>query len=243
MKIGLLGYGKMGREIEQVARQLNHEISVIFEIDDRFDADSDVKGARVLIDFSVSQAVIAHLRTAASLGLPVVQGTTGWDAQLPDAMNIPGLTMIYSPNFSLGVYLFTKMAEQAAGLFGSFNEYDCYVHEWHHRGKADSPSGTAKKLANVMLAHLPHKDKILGQTSEGKIDPKALHVTSTRVGRIPGTHEIGFDSQYDTVLLRHEAHGREGLAFGAVRAAEWIVDKHGILTMDEFMVDLLSSKK
>ncbi len=241
MNIGILGYGRMGREIEQTAKKRNHTISAIFDINKPFDQSSDMNATEVLIDFTLQDAVLKNLETAAFFGIPIVEGTTGWLDHFKDAQNIAGLTMIYSPNFSLGVYMFTKLAEYAAQLLGSLGEYDCSLHEWHHRGKADSPSGTAKKLADVLLAHLPEKEKLLFETSHGKIDPAALHVTSSRVGRIPGTHEIGFDSDFDFIQLKHQAHGREGFAYGAVRAAEWIVGKKGIFTMDDFMASLGSS--
>ena len=113
------------------------------------------------------------------------------------------------------------------------------MHEIHHTGKADSPSGTAKTLAHILLENLPNKKTVLYDTSHGVIDPGDLHVTSTRVGRVPGTHEVGFDSPADEIILKHVVHGREGLATGAVRAAEWIADKSGVFTMDDFMNDLL----
>ncbi len=235
MRIGLIGYGRMGREIEAQARQAGHEICVCFEIDNPLHKTANLNGAEVLIDFSISQSVVNTLTAAAELGVPVVEGTTGWNDQIETVRAIKNLTLIYSPNFSIGVYQFIKLAEYAAKLFGPLREYDCYVHEWHHAGKADSPSGTAYRIAEALLPHLPGKTNLFDKTSEGKIPAQALHVTSTRVGRIPGTHEVGFDSAADSIRLRHEAHGREGFAKGAVRAAEWIVGRKGIFTMDDFM--------
>ena len=238
MKIGILGYGRMGHEVENVATCSGHSVSAIFDIDQPFDKTADLNGSEVLIDFSVAGAVINNLETAAFLGVPVVEGITGWLDDFEKVKNIKNLTMIFSPNFSIGVYQYSKIAEYAAKLLGKLDGYDCYLHEWHHTGKADSPSGTAKKLTNILLANLPQKEKAMFDTSHGVIDNKALHVTSTRVGRVPGTHEIGFDSIYDNILLKHQAHGREGFAFGAVKAAEWLKDKKGIYNMDDFMNDL-----
>ncbi|MBN1998146.1 4-hydroxy-tetrahydrodipicolinate reductase [candidate division KSB1 bacterium] len=235
MRIAILGYGRMGKQVESVASRLGHEICVKFDIDQPFSVQSDVKGAEVLIDFTLADAVIGHLKTAAQLGIPVVEGTTGWNDRINELASINGLTVIYSPNFSVGVYQFTRIVEFAARMMGKVGEYDCYLHEWHHTGKADSPSGTANKLARVLLDGLPSKEKILTETSHGRIDPTALHVTSTRVGRVPGTHEIGFDSEYDAVQIKHQLHSREGLAYGAVKAAEWIVNQKGVLSMDDFM--------
>ncbi len=242
MKIALAGYGRMGKQVEQMARSMNHEISAIFDIDNPLNSNSDLNGAEVLIDFSLQQAVLDNLRAAAALKVPVVEGTTGWFDQVDRLIEIPDLTVVYSPNFSIGVYQFTRLAEYAARLFGSLGNYDCYIHEWHHTGKADSPSGTAKKLATVLLTNIPAKKRVLYTASEGKIPADTLHVTSTRVGRVPGTHEIGFDSDADFVLLRHQAHGREGFAYGAVKAAEWIRGKNGIFTMDDFMNGLMKGE-
>ncbi len=241
MKLGILGYGRMGHQVEDIAKSRGHSINAVFDIDQPFNLNSDLNGAEVLIDFTLADAVMNNLQTAAGLGVPIVEGATGWLDDYDKAVAIENLTMITSPNFSIGVYQFTKIVEAAAKLMGKLDSYDCYLHEWHHTGKADSPSGTAKKLTEVLLENLEYKDKPFFDTSHGVIDPKSLHVTSSRVGRIPGTHEIGFDSAYDTITLRHQAHSREGFAFGAVLAAEWLIGKKGIFTMDDFMNDMNQS--
>lgn len=238
MKYAILGYGRMGKEVERQAQMRGHEISAVFDINDNFSVDSELNRAQAIISFVLADSVLRNIKTAAQLGVPIVEGSTGWYDQLDQLKQIENVSVIYSPNFSIGVYQFTKLAAYAAQLMGQLSDYDCFVHEFHHTGKADSPSGTAKKLAEVLLENLPNKDTALYDTSHGVIDPKALHVTSTRVGRVPGTHEIGFDSQADEIVLKHVAHGREGFAGGAVRAAEWIVGKTGIFTMDDFMNDL-----
>lgn len=239
MNIGIIGYGRMGHTVEQLACSLGHRVTVCFDIDNPLTGWSNKPDSEVLISFCLKDTVLENLRTAARLGIPVVEGTTGWYAELDQARQIPNLTMIYSPNFSIGVYLFSQIVEYASRQFGSCPEYDCYLHEWHHAGKKDSPSGTGKSLATILLKNLPNKNQLLFTPPEGAIDPQALHVTSTRVGRIPGTHEIGFDGIYDSVQLRHTAHSREGFAYGAIRAAEWISSKKGIFTMKDFMDDLI----
>ena len=238
MNIGLLGYGRMGHEVEKAANSLGHTICVTFDINDTFSSKSQMNGAEVLIDFTLADGVLDNLKTAAALDIPVVEGTTGWLDKVTSLDKIDNLTVIYSPNFSIGVYQFTKLVRYASQLFAPLTDYDCYLHEWHHTGKADSPSGTAKKLADVMLENLPGKESALYDSSHGRIDPKHLHVTSTRVGRVPGTHEVGFDSEVDYIKLKHEARGRQGFAYGAVHAAEWIAGKSGIYTMDDFMKDI-----
>jgi len=240
MKLAIVGYGRMGKEVEQQAQQRGHEICSILDVGDSLTA-SALNGAEVLISFILADAVLPNLQKAAKLGISVVEGTTGWYDKLAKAKELSNLTMIYSPNFSIGVYLFSKIVGTAARLIGPLSEYDCYVHEFHHKGKNDSPSGTAKKLADILLEHLPQKGTSLYDTSHGVIDQSMLHVTSTRVGRVPGIHEIGFDSSADEITLKHTAHGREGFALGAVRAAEWIIGKSGIFTMDDFMSSLLGA--
>ena len=240
MNLALLGYGRMGQEVQQQAEQRGHTITAVFDIDKPFTSSAKLNGAEAIISFTLADTVIPNLQAAAKLGIPIVEGTTGWLDRFGEAEAIDGLTLVYSPNFSIGVYVFTQAVREAARLMAPLDEYDCYLHEWHHTGKVDSPSGTAVRLADVLLAELPQKQKALYETSHEKIDPKHLHVTSTRVGRVPGTHQVGFDGEVDSIELKHTAHGRQGFALGAVRAAEWVAGKTGIFSMDDFMQSLQS---
>ncbi|MDZ7723938.1 MAG: 4-hydroxy-tetrahydrodipicolinate reductase [candidate division KSB1 bacterium] len=235
MKIAILGYGRMGHEVERQAVQRGHEIAAVFDIDKPFTRESDLKGAETVISFTLADAVMENCKTAAALGVPIVEGTTGWYDQLEEIKQIKNLTLLYSPNFSIGVYVFFRLTECLSGLMSGLPDYDAYLHEWHHIGKADSPSGTAIRLAEILLDQLPQKKNIKTETSHGAIDPETLHVTSTRVGNVPGTHQIGFDSAPDSIEIKHTARSREGLALGAVKAAEWLVDKSGVYSMDDFM--------
>jgi 4-hydroxy-tetrahydrodipicolinate reductase len=235
MKVALAGYGRMGREIERLASQMGHAIAAVFDEFQPLTESSSLQRAEVLIDFSVDEAVLGVLGVAAQKGVPVVEGTTGWYHALDEALKIKGLTMVYSPNFSMGVYRFTQLVRVAAQLLGSLGSYDAYVHERHHAGKADSPSGTAARLADVLVSELPEKSKLLSEICHRRISPEELHVTATRAGRNPGSHEVGFDSDYDSIQLRHDAHGRVAFAYGALKAAEWIVGRRGIFTMDDWM--------
>jgi len=241
MNIGLIGYGRMGQEIEQVALKRGHHVSAIWDIEKPLTKSSDLNGSEVLIDFSYKDAVLNNLEAGAYWGVPVVEGTTGWNEELEKIEQIKGLSVVYSPNFSIGMYLFMRLVDHAAALLAPTESYDCYVHEWHHAGKADSPSGTAKKLADILLNRLPGKQQALFNTCDGKIEPQMLHVTSTRVGSVPGTHKVGFDSESDMITLQHQARGREGFAHGAIRAAEWIVNRQGIFTMDDFIDSIIKS--
>jgi 4-hydroxy-tetrahydrodipicolinate reductase len=235
MKIAIVGYGRMGKEIERLAPEVGHEIVAVFDEYSPLEESSPLCDAEVLIDFSLGTAVLNVLKVAALKRVPVVEGTTGWNDQLEQVRTIEALTVIYSPNFSMGVYQFTQLVREAAKLLGPLKCYDTYVHEWHHCGKADSPSGTAARLAEVLIGELENKTAPLYESCHRRIEPEELHVTSSRVGRIPGTHEVGFDSEYDQIQLRHVAQGRVGFAFGALKAAEWIVGRKGIFTMDDLM--------
>jgi 4-hydroxy-tetrahydrodipicolinate reductase len=241
MKIAILGYGRMGKEVENQINIHGHQASAIFDIGDNFCETSKLNGAEAIISFTLADSVFKNIEMAAKLNIPIVEGTTGWYDKLNRLETIENVSILYSPNFSIGVYRFTQLVERAAKLFGLHPEYDSCLHEFHHSGKADSPSGTAKKLASVVLENMPTKDKIFSETSHDVIDPKALHVTSTRVGRVEGEHIVGFDSTADDITLKHTAHSREGFAAGSVRAAEWIAGKFGIFTMEDFMTDMFPS--
>jgi 4-hydroxy-tetrahydrodipicolinate reductase len=169
-------------------------------------------------------------------------GTTGWDAQANAVRQIvveSGIGLLASSNFSIGVSLFLKIAERAGELFQKFDQYDVFTHEFHHRQKADSPSGTALMLGKILLKTIPRKTEILVDTSHGKIAPQALHMTSTRGGFVPGTHEVFFDSEADTIEIRHTARSRAGFATGALKAAERLHGKRGFFTMEDYLNKIL----
>jgi 4-hydroxy-tetrahydrodipicolinate reductase len=233
MKIALIGYGKMGHEIEAVAREQGDTIVDTFDIDRLADAAS-LKKADVCIEFSTPDAAVRNILTAIEAGVDIVVGTTGWYNRIDEirgrALNS---AVLYSANFSLGVNIYFRIVARAAELMQSAAAYDPYVHESHHRQKADSPSGTALRLAEILLQRIDRKKTILRDRSEGKIDPAALHVTSTRVGTVPGTHTVAFDSEADQIEIIHTAKNRRGFALGALRAAHWVHGKKGVFTMDD----------
>lgn len=237
MLILLHGYGRMGREAEQAARRKGHEISVI--LNSRRPLAGHPIEADVVIDFSTPAAVEELLPQAARAGVPVVSGTTGWDFDRERLERIEGLTLLFSPNFSTGVFVLNLLVASAAEWLDRIGGFDGYLHEWHHDRKADSPSGTARMLAETIISKSSAKTHIMSEASHGRIDPKALHVTSTRAGRRPGIHEVGFDSDADLIQLRHTAHNRSGFATGAVLAAEWIRERSGVFEMGDFMQELL----
>ena len=233
MKIALIGYGKMGREIEGVALERGHSIVATFDIDRPADVAS-LAGVDVCIEFSTPQTVISNIRIALEAGRDIVVGTTGWYDQLPEIRkSVRSSGLLYSPNFSIGVNIFFRIVAKAAELMNNAPDYDLYVHELHHRQKADSPSGTALRLAEILLDRTDRKTEMETGRVDGKINPNSLHVSSTRIGTVAGTHTVGFESAADLIEIQHVAKNRRGFALGAVRAAEWLHGRKGVFTMDD----------
>jgi 4-hydroxy-tetrahydrodipicolinate reductase len=218
MKIALIGHGAMGQLIERLAVQKGHEIAtVIHEADagsSGAELSSKLNGSDVAIDFTTADAVRRNVEACMSARVPLVEGTTGWNAQQAEIEKIVNETngaFLFGANFSIGVNLFYRVVDFAAELFAKFSEYEVFIEEQHHSRKKDSPSGTALKLRETVARHIT----------------RDFSVAATRAGNIPGTHRVGFDGPADQVTLEHLARSREGFAAGAVIAAEWIVGKTG----------------
>ena len=231
MKIALLGHGKMGRLIEETARRRNLETAAHFNRSQPFRADDETRraltGVEVLIDFSSPEIVLENIRTAAALSINLVIGTTGWHDQLDEARELVragDIGLVYGSNFSLGVNLFYKLVQQAAGLFAAFESYDPFIEEAHHKMKKDAPSGTALTLTRLMAGHY---------------GDRPVPVTSVRAGHIPGTHAVSFDSAVDTIRLEHTARNREGFAEGALLAASWIAGRKGCFEFQEVLENMM----
>ncbi len=240
MNIALIGYGKMGKEIELAAKRRNIEIGQIFTIENNLGgmaiSKHSLKNVDVCIDFSTPAAVLRTVEGVAACGKNIVIGTTGWYDRLDDVKKIVkthNIGLLYSPNFSLGMNVFFQIVSSASHLFDKFDSYDVSIHETHHRRKVDSPSGTALSLAHIVLQHVRRKKEMLHETAHDAIKNEQLHITSTRLGETVGVHTITFDSEADTVTLTHTAKNRAGYALGAVIAAEWVKDKKGIFTMKD----------
>jgi 4-hydroxy-tetrahydrodipicolinate reductase len=233
MKIALIGFGKMGREVDSIAREHGDVVARVFDSRHavRAEALADVD---VCIEFSTPDAALQNIRAAIEARRDIIVGTTGWDQHLPeikDSVKESGL--LYSSNFSLGMNIFFRIVKRAAELMNGAKEYDPYVQEIHHRQKVDSPSGTALSLARILIDGIDRKKKILVKPPEGKISPEMLHVSSTRAGLFAGTHVVGFDSEADLIELRHIAKSRRGFALGALTAARWLRGRKGVYTMDD----------
>lgn len=223
LKIGLIGYGKMGRAVEASAIARHHEI-----VEPEF--------ADCLIDFTAPKAVLGNMEKFAPLKKNIVMGTTGWYDKLPQVERIvkeEKIGFLYSPNFSIGINLFLKIIEEAAHLFDSYPDYDVAGYELHHNEKKDAPSGTAMAIASRIVNNIKRKKNIQFDKVDRQIKEDEFHFSSLRCGSIPGTHTIMFDSKADRITLTHEAKSREGLALGAVLAAEWLHGKKGIFTMED----------
>ncbi len=241
LNIALIGYGRMGKEIAHHAKDRGHRIISTFDINHPLSASAIDSKTDVFIDFSIPVAVLPNLEIIASSGKPVVIGTTGWYEHLNQVQALvekANIALIYASNFSLGMNIFFKIVEDASSLFNKFDDYDPFIHEIHHRMKIDSPSGTGRLLGTILLGKIKRKNQLFFERSEGQILPNMLHVTSTRSGNVPGTHVVGFDSAADTIELKHTARNRSGFARGALYAAEWIINKKGLFSLNDMLKEI-----
>jgi 4-hydroxy-tetrahydrodipicolinate reductase len=246
VKIALFGYGRMGHAIETIALERGHELTLILDEFSNVDGEGILEralgGARMAIDFSIGSAVRQNVRRAAELGVSVVVGTTGWEEdreRVEDSVREAGTGLLSAPNFSIGMLLFARIVRSAARLVNRLDEYDVHLSETHHRGKIDHPSGTARRLAEILVRELDAKTRWEADLPDGsRIDPGTLHVTVARAGAVPGIHRVGIEGPDDRVELSHEARSRVGFARGAVRAAEWLENRSGVFTMEDVLSDL-----
>lgn len=236
MKIALIGYGKMGKEIEKIALDRGHEIVLKIDVTNPEDLTiANLQNADVAIEFTVPASATANYKLCFETGIPVVSGTTGWLEQLPQikemCKTLDG-TFFYASNFSLGVNIFFALNKKLAELMSSRSEYTVEMKEIHHTQKLDAPSGTAITLAEGILENIPEK-KAWVNHSTAKADE--LGIISEREGQVPGTHIINYDSEVDYIEITHCAKSRKGFAFGAVLAAEFSFGKKGILSMNDLL--------
>jgi 4-hydroxy-tetrahydrodipicolinate reductase len=235
MKIGLIGYGKMGKEIEKQISQTGHEITAIYSSERLFLADS-APDCDVLIEFSIPSAVESHINHAIQIQKPIVIGTTGWYDALPQIKNTIGDTIgcVYSGNFSPGIHIMKKLVAELSKNLSTIGGYDISMIEQHHRHKKDSPSGTAHLLGSAILEHFSGKEFLTTSPEEAIHSTEALHIAAMRCGDIIGKHEVIADSIIDSISISHTAKNRSGFAQGAILAAEWIEHKKGLYEFSEF---------
>src|ERR1035437_2956752 len=226
MKILLLGHGNMGTEIEKLINESGkHQIVAINlgHLGDQIDEEA-VRKADVVIDFTSPQIVVENIKKVAALGVNMEVGkiVTG-----------SGIGLMYAHNFSVGANIFFQVVAHAAKLMSKFGNYDVYGFEVHHTGKKDSPSGTALRIAKEIMGNFPAKSSVQTEKLDRQINPEEFHFASIRGGRNPGFHQVVFDSSADSITLSHAAHNRRGFAEGAVLAAEFILGKKGLFTIDD----------
>lgn len=227
-RLALVGYGKMGRLVEQLAPEHGFEVAVRLTGADREIDPGRLAGVAAAIDFSTAAGVAENAERLAALGVPLVIGTTGWQADLERvrrAVEAHGTGLVHGANFSIGVQIFYRLAAAAGRLLAEEEDYGAWLYEIHHRHKKDAPSGTLRELQCTL---------------EAAGYARGIDVASNRAGAVPGTHVLGFDSEADTILLQHTARSRVGFARGALRAARWVIGRRGAFEFSEIWEDLIA---
>jgi 4-hydroxy-tetrahydrodipicolinate reductase len=262
MNIALIGYGKMGKTIERLALEEGHRVAAIV---DPFAPEAEEGGGKTTgkiplyrsiadarslseadaaLEFTGPGTAADNIKALAERRIPTVAGSTGWYEHLDEvkaAVEAAHSSLVWASNYSLGTNLLYRIAAYAAELVDKFPEYDAGGYEFHHNQKADSPSGTAKTLVDILLSKLGRKKKVVWDTLKGRVLPEELHFPSLRLGSVPGTHAVIFDSPEDTLELIHRARNRDGLARGALRAAQWLSaeKRRGVFTIEDVLTDIL----
>lgn len=230
MKIALLGYGKMGKTIERLALERGH--SIVLKID-KDDTEIPINKAEVAIDFSLPEAAFDNISLCLNNHVPVVSGTTGWLEKYNDAValcNQKQGAFLYASNYSLGVNIFFELNKKLAKMMQPFTDYEVKMEEIHHTRKLDAPSGTAITLAEGIIENTNNTKWGLNETEKNTVP-----IVAKRIGDVPGTHIINYNSIVDQIEIKHTAHNRDGFALGAIIAAEWLVGKKGVYSMKDVL--------
>jgi len=230
MKIALLGYGRMGQEIEKIATSRGHEIVIRKDAGDSI----DITKADVAIDFSIPTSAFENISNCIENNVPVISGTTGWLEKYAEAVNLckeKKGAFIYASNFSVGVNIFFELNKQLAKMMSNLEDYTISMEEIHHTKKLDAPSGTAITLAEGIIENTSKENWKLGT----EISKTNIPIEAKRIPDVPGTHTVWYSSEVDTIEIKHTAHNRKGFALGAVIAAEWIIGKTGVFTMKDVL--------
>jgi 4-hydroxy-tetrahydrodipicolinate reductase len=246
MNLVLVGTGQMGQAVAEVAADEGHDIAVRFNSERPFlEASPPVlETVDVAVDFSLPSLALDHIQRYCEWQQPAVVGTTGWyddRGTVKEWVDQHDASLLYAPNFSLGVAVVRRALAAVAPLLDELDDYDPFVQEVHHTNKVDSPSGTAQMLGTLLVEHLDRKTYVESETQHDRIAPEALHVTSTRGGSVFGEHTVVFDGPYDQITVAHRAKNRRGFAAGAVRAAEWLRGRQGLFTLEDVLRDWLSA--
>lgn len=236
MRIAIIGYGKMGKMIRELAEQRGHEVVLKVNIENLEDFNQEnIAQADVAIEFTGPDSAYENVLKCLDFGIPVVSGSTGWNSKLPDARNYclqKGGSFLHTSNFSIGVNIFFEVNKLLAKLMSSQSDYDVSLKEIHHTQKLDAPSGTAVTLAEQIIAALPRKQSWINHET---FHPEKLTIISERVDPAPGTHHVKYTSEIDDIEIIHTAHSRKGFALGAVLAAEYIAHKKGVFSMKDVL--------
>ncbi|GHV11214.1 4-hydroxy-tetrahydrodipicolinate reductase [Bacteroidia bacterium] len=236
MKIALIGYGKMGKEIEAIARARGHSIVSVIDVDNQTDFDApQFLSAEAAIEFTRPETATVNYKKCFERNIPVVSGTTGWLKQLDEVkkeVKAKNLTFFYASNYSIGVNIFFAINKKLAEIMNRFPQYDVWMEEIHHIHKLDSPSGTGLTLAEEILNNLDRKNS---WTEDVHAPADVLRINAKREGEVPGIHEIVYESDADVISIKHDAKNRKGFALGAVLAAEFIKGKTGFFTMNDLL--------
>ncbi|WP_299045687.1 4-hydroxy-tetrahydrodipicolinate reductase [uncultured Polaribacter sp.] len=230
MKIALLGYGRMGKEIEKIALSRGHEIVIRKDIGDKI----DITLADVAIDFSVPSSAFDNIKNCLENNVPIISGTTGWLENYEKAVTLckeNNGAFIYASNYSLGVNIFFELNKQLAKMMSNLEDYNISMEEIHHTKKLDAPSGTAITLAEGVIENTTKENWKLGD----KVNESEISIVAKRIPEVPGTHTVWYDSEVDSIEIKHTAHNRKGFALGAVVAAEWIIGKQGVFSMKDVL--------
>jgi len=233
MKIVLFGYGKMGKEVEKIALERGHELILRIEKNEEY----DISEADVAIDFSVPSAAFNNITSCFKKNIPVISGTTGWLEDYEKAVTIckkNNGSFIYASNFSIGVNLFFELNDKLSRIMNSNNNYTPSIEEIHHTKKLDAPSGTAITIAEQTIKNSSTKEWCL-HTNKAKVDKEIIPISSKRIKDVPGTHIVVYESEIDSIEIKHTAHNRKGFALGAIIAAEWLINKNGVYTMKDVL--------
>ncbi len=237
LKIAIIGYGRMGKEIEKYALASGHSIHAIIDNDNDWETKLEqLQQSDVAIEFTMPSIVVSNLKKLMELNVPVVTGTTGWWEQLPDIEQFCArcnASLFYASNFSIGVNLFFALNRYLANLMSNFNQYSLSLEETHHTQKLDAPSGTAISMVKDIVKH--HKGITGWKFATEAPSTDEIAVTAHRIENVTGTHKLIYKSEIDTISIEHIAHNREGFARGALLAAQWLPGRKGVFTMNDLL--------
>lgn len=236
MKIAIIGYGKMGHMIEDIALQRGHQVVLKIHIDNTEEfTEEATKAADVAIEFTAPESAFENVKRCIEFGVPVVSGSTGWNKHIPEAKEYclqKGGAFLHASNFSIGVNIFFQLNKLLAKLMATQPEYDVTLKEIHHTQKLDSPSGTAVTLAEQVIENIGRKKSWVNTPAN---ETEELSIISERIDPAPGTHHVKYTSEVDDIEIIHTAHSRKGFALGAVLAAEFLKGKKGVFSMDDVL--------